>query len=141
MNTALFSDINWLAVLVAAVAYFAIGGLWYSKVLFANSWVRLSGVNMNDPNAKKGAAQIMLASFVLMIVACIGLAILIARIGSSGWMTGCKTGLITGICFSATAISISYLYEKKPTGLHLINGLYNIIGSVVAGSIIAAWPK
>jgi Protein of unknown function (DUF1761) len=96
---------------------------------------------MNDPNAKKGVAQTMLASFVLMIVVCIGLAILITRIGATGWMTGCKVGLITGICFSATAISISYLYEMKPMGLHAINGLYNIVGSVVAGSIIAAWPK
>jgi hypothetical protein len=141
-NTALFSGINWLAVLVAAVAYFVIGGLWYSKVLFANSWVKLSGVNMNDPNAKKGVAQTMLASFVLMIVVSIGLAILLARVQSTGgWTAGLKVGLITGICFSATAISISYLYEKKPMGLHVINGLYNIIGSVVAGIIIAAWPK
>lgn len=141
MNTSLFSDINWLAVLVAAVAYFAVGGLWYSKILFANSWVKYSGVNMSDPNARKGVAQIMLTSFFLMVVVSVGLALLITRIQASGWMTGLKIGLITGICFSAAAISISYLYEKKPMGLHLINGLYNIVGSAVAGMIIAAWPK
>jgi hypothetical protein len=141
MDTSLFSNINWLAVLVAAVAYFALGALWYSKVLFVNSWVKLTGVNMNDPAAKTGVAQIMISSFVLMCIACVALAILIAKIGIAGWMTGLKVGLIAGICFAATSVSISYLYEKRPLGLHLINGGYNIVGCAIAGIIIAAWPK
>jgi hypothetical protein len=138
MNSALFSNINWLAVLVGGLAYFMLGAVWYSG-LFGKTWVRLAGINMNDPNAKKGVAQIMMSSFVLMVVVSVGLGILITRIGSSGWMTGLKVGLIAGICFSATAISISYLYEKRPLGLHLINGAYNILGCVLAGIIIAVW--
>jgi Protein of unknown function (DUF1761) len=140
MNSAIFSDINWLAVLVGGLGYFVLGAMWYS-FLFKDAWIRLSGVNMSDPNLKKGVAQTMFASLLLMIVASVGLAILITRIGSSGWMTGCKIGLLVGVCFSATSISISYLYEKKPLGLHLINGVYNLAGCVVAGIIIAVWPK
>ena len=140
MNTDLFSHINWLAVLVGAVAYFFIGAIWYS-FLFKHSWIRLTGVNVNDPNAKKGMAGIMFASFIMMIVASIGLAFLITRINSWGWMSGLKIGLIAGICFCSTAICNSYLYEKRPLGLHLINSLYNVVGCAVAGVIIAVWPK
>jgi hypothetical protein len=140
MNSAIFSDINWLAVLVGGIGYFMLGAIWYS-VLFKNAWIKASGINPNDPGMKSGVAQIMLTSLVLMIIASIGLGILITRIGSAGWMTGCKVGLLCGVCFSATAISISYLYEKKPMALHVINGLYNIAGCVVAGIIIAVWPK
>lgn len=140
MNTDLISHINWLAVIVAGLAYFVLGALWYS-LLFKNAWIRLSGINMADPNIKKGVAQTMLASLVLMIVASFGLALFIARIGGvGGWMTGLKVGLVAGVCFSATAICISYLYEKKPLGLHLINSFYNIFGCVIAGIIIAIWP-
>jgi hypothetical protein len=140
MNSAIFSDINWLAVLVGGVAYFMLGAIWYS-VLFKNAWIKASGMNPDAPGAKSGVAQIMLGSLVLMIIASAGLGILITRIGSSGWMTGCKVGLLVGICFSVTGISISYLYEKKPVALHVINGLYNTAGCVVAGIIIAVWPK
>ena len=140
MNTDLFSDINWLAVLVAALAYFLLGAIWYS-FLFKNAWIKASGVNVNDPNAKKGVAGIMVASFITIIVTSIGLALLITRIGSGGWMSGLKIGLIAGICFCAMAICNSYLYEKRPLALQLINSFYNIVGCVLAGIIIAVWPK
>jgi Protein of unknown function (DUF1761) len=139
MNS-VFSNINWLAVLVGGLAYFALGAIWYSFI-FRNAWIKATGVKVDDPNAKKGVAQIMIASLVLMIITSVGLGILITKIGPTGWMTGCKVGLIAGICFSATAISISYLYEKRPTALHLINGSYNVIGCAIAGIIIAVWPK
>lgn len=140
MDTTIFLNIDWLAVLVAGLAYFALGALWYSKFLFAGSWIKLSGVNVNDPNAKKGMAQIMLTSFVMMIICSLGLALILFKIGAQGgWMTGAKVGLIAGLCFSATGISISYLYEKKPFGLQLINGGYNTIGCIIAGIILAVW--
>ena len=139
MDTELFTQINWLAVLAAGVAYFLLGAIWYS-LLFKNAWIRASGVNPNDPNMKTGVAGIMFTSLVLMIIASIGLALLLTKIPSAGWMTGLKLGLVVGICFSATGISISYLYEKKPFGLHLINGLYHIVGCAIAGIVLTAWP-
>ena len=141
MNTEIFSQINWLAVFVASVAYFLVGAIWYSA-LFRNAWIKSSGVNTSDPNMKKGVGGIFLTSFILMLIACIGMALLLGKIESpGGWMTGLKVGLIAGICFCATAISNSYLYEKRPTTLHIINDLYNIVGCSAAGIIIAMWPK
>ena len=138
MNSDLFSHINWLAVLVGALAYFFLGAIWYSA-LFRNAWIKAAGVNMNDPNKKKGLAGIMITSFITTVVTTIGLALLISRIGVGNWMTGCKIGLIAGVCFSAATICNSYLYEKRPTALSLINGFYNIFGCVIAGVIIAVW--
>jgi len=140
MNTDLFSHINWLSVLVAAIAYFFIGAIWYS-FLFKSAWIKASGVIVNDPNAKKGFVGIMFFSFILMIVASIGLALFISKIEPVTWMTGLKVGLTAGICFCATAICNSYLYEKRPLALHLINSFYNIVGCAVAGVIISVWPK
>jgi hypothetical protein len=138
MNTDSFSHINWLAVLVAAIAFFALGAVWYS-FLFRDAWIKASGVNANDPNAKKGVGAMFLSSFILVVITVMGLALFTARVGSGGWMTGLKVGLVAGICFCATSISNSYLYEKRPLALHLINNLYNVVGCVIAGIIIAVW--
>lgn len=138
MNTDSFSHINWLAVLVAAIAFFALGAVWYS-FLFRQAWIKASGVNVNDPNAKKGVGAMFLSSFILIVITTVGLALFTARVGSGGWMTGLKVGLVAGICFCATSISNSYLYEKRPLALHLINSLYNVVGCVIAGIIIAVW--
>lgn len=139
MGTAFLSHINWLAVIVAGIAYFILGAIWYSFI-FKNAWIRLSGVNMNDPNIKKGVAQTMFASLILMIIASLGIAILLRYFQPHTLQLGIKLGLLVGICFSATSVSISYLYEKKPFGLHLINGGYNVVGCIVAAIVLCLWP-
>ena len=138
MDFELFSNLPWLAILVAGVAYFALGAVWYSFI-FKNAWIKSSGVNVNDPNMKKGMAQTMIFSFLLMIVASIGIALFLGKVGGGGWMSGAKVGLVAGVCFSATGICISYLYEKRPLMLHIINGGYNVAGCVIAGIILAVW--
>jgi hypothetical protein len=139
MNFDTFSQLNWLAILVAGLAYFMLGAIWYS-FLFQKPWIRLAGVNPNAPDAKKGVAAIMFTSFLLMLVAAIGIALFLSKVvPSAGIMSGIKTGLVAGICFSATGMSISYVYEKRPLGLHLINAGYNICGCVLAGTILSMW--
>ena len=140
MGASFLSHINWLAVLLAGLGYFILGAIWYS-FLFKNAWIRLTRIDMSDPNIKKGVAQTMFTSLILMIVASIGLAIIMVYFQPHSLMLGAKLGLLCGVCFSATAISISYVYEKRPLGLHLINGGYNVAGSVVAGMILGAWPQ
>ena len=138
MNTEIFSNIHWIAVLAAALAYFLLGAVWYTT-LFGKKWQSYNSAVMAKPDAKKGAASIMVISFIMMFVCAFGLALIITRLDVSGWLSGLKIGIITGICFSATAIHISYLYEKRPLGLHLINGLYNVAGNVIAAIIISCW--
>ena len=139
MGTEIFSNLNWLAILVAGVAYFMLGGLWYSKMLFGKAWIKHSNINMNDPNVKKGVGQIMFASFLLMLVATFGLALLLSKVELSNWMSGAKVGLIAGLCFSATSICITFLYEKRPMALHLINAVFHIAGCILASIILALW--
>ena len=74
-----------------------------------------------------------------MIICALGLDIIATRFWIFGWMGGLKLGLITGICFAATAVHISYVYEKRPLGLHLINGLYNVAGNIIAAIVVCWW--
>ncbi|MEO8822151.1 MAG: DUF1761 domain-containing protein [Ginsengibacter sp.] len=138
MITDVLQHINWLAVLVAGLAYFFLGALWYSA-LFGKKWQSYNSALMSSPDAKKGSAGIMIISFILMLVCAFGLALIVTRLDIGGWKVGLKLGSLTGVCFAATAIHISYIYEKRPLGLHLINGVYNILGNIVAAIIVACW--
>jgi hypothetical protein len=138
MDTSFLSHLNWLHILVAAIAYFVLGAIWYSA-LFQKKWVAYHEVQMNAPDAKKGVAAIMIGSFIWMFIISFALAVLVYRLNLNNAMSGIKLGLFTGLCFSAAAISITYLYLKKPAGLHLIDGLYHIAGQIIAAIILCVW--
>jgi hypothetical protein len=133
-----FSDLNWLHIFVAALGYFVLGALWYSP-LFGKKWVMYHKIDVNAADAKKGLAAMMIGSFVWMFITSAALGYLVYRLGLTEFISGVKLGLFTGICFSAAAISINYLYLKKPTGLHFIDGLYHVLGQVIAAVILCVW--
>ena len=137
-----FDYLNWPAIGVAALAYFALGSLWYSKILFAKRWIADLKLDVNNPEAKKGMGLMFGGSFVLMLVQCLAIAVLAERmeIREAGWLSGLKLGAVTGGCFAATAVGVNYLYEKKPLSLFLINGGYAIVGNIIAAIIICSWP-
>jgi uncharacterized protein DUF1761 len=139
MNTEIFSQINWLAVLVAAIAYFILGALWYSKALFANKWIQAHAINTSDPNLRTGIGQMMFMSFLLFILICIGLAILIVKLDLREAISGVKIGLATGVCFAFTSVCIGYLYQKKPFAAHVIDGGFHIVGYIIASIILCMW--
>lgn len=139
MNSTIFSNLNWLHILVAAIAYFALGAIWYS-FLFQKKWIAYHNINTNNPDGRKGVGAMMFLSFIWMFIVTVGLAILIEKIPTAwGVLAGVKLGLTTGVCFSAAVISITYLYLKKPIGIHFIDGLYHIVAQIIAAVILCAW--
>ena len=140
MNTEFLSHVNWIAVLVAAVAYFVLGGLWYSKALFGTRWAQLMKLDMTNPDLKKGMGGMMVSTFVLILIVCFGLEILIIKFGFLQEISyGIKLGLLTGLAFATTAVSINYVYERKPSNLYLISNGYHVLGHVVAATILVLW--
>jgi hypothetical protein len=138
MDTSFFSHLNWLAIAVAAVGYFALGALWYS-VLFGKIWIKATGVKMDDPNAKKGAGALFMMTLLLEFIASIGIAVLVYRLGLTTALSGVKLGLFTGVFFGAIAITISYLYQMKPKVLSIIDSGYHIGGNIIAAVILCVW--
>ncbi len=139
MFNEVLSHINWLHVLVAAIAYFALGSAWYSPVLFAKKWMKLVNVDFNDPAIKKGMAVTFGGSFVFMLIITFGLAVLLQILPAVNALGGIKLGLLVGLTISSASISINYLYTKKPLALYLIDCGYHTVGIAIAGAILAGW--
>ena len=139
MFNQVLSHINWLHIVVATLAYFALGAIWYSPLLFVKKWIELLNIDVNAADAKKGMVAIFAASLILMLVATTGLAIFMQILPAVDVIGGIKLSLLISICFSTTAVSINYVYTKKPFLLYLIDCGYHITGITVAGAILSAW--
>ena len=139
MFSQVLSQIHWLHVFVAALAYFALGSIWYSPALFARQWIKLNNIDVNNPDAKKGMARLFISSFILMCITSTGLAILQQVLPAIDFMGGLKLGLLVSITLVATSVSVNYLYTKKPLGLYFIDNGYHIVGIVIASGIMAGW--
>ena len=125
-------NINWLAVLLAALAGFIVGGLWYS-VLFAKVWQREAGVT--DEQLKHGTVRVFVGSFLLAAVMAVVLAVFI---GDGGAGFGALAGLATGTAWVAAALGVNYLFERRSLTLFAINASYNIVTFTAMGAIIGA---
>jgi hypothetical protein len=125
-------DINWLGVLLAALATFVVGGLWYS-VLFAKVWQREAGVT--DEQLKRGTVRVFVGSFLLALVMA---AVLAAFIGDGGAGFGMLAGLAAGVAWVAAALGINYLFERRSLTLFAINASYNVVAFTAMGAIIGA---
>lgn len=132
----LFSHIHWLAVLAGAAAYWVLGALWYSPVLFSKPWAKMVNLKMDDPDAKKGMPMMFIGSFLVMFVTSTGLGILSNLLYIADLMHAAKLGLLASVFFSLTSTSISYIYTRKPAGLYAIDGGYHILGTVLAAIVI-----
>jgi hypothetical protein len=129
------AELNWLAILVAAIAAFVLGGAWYSPRLFGNAWMQDVGLT-EESAAESNMAFIFGGAFALILIAAIFLG---ATIGDSTWQGGLHTGLVVGVAWVATAYGVTYLFERRPLRLFLVNAGYNIVLFALMGTIIGAW--
>ncbi len=130
------STLNYFAVFVAALSTFLIGGLWYSPILFAKSWMVENGFSEEE---LKGAnmGKIFGVSFVLQLIIAFNLAAFLGGEQDLGW--GITAGALAGIGWVATSFGVTYLFERKSMKLFLINAGYHIVSFIVMGAILGVW--
>lgn len=127
-------DINWLAVLAAAVSAFVLGGLWYGP-LFKSAWCREAGI---DLHAKPGhPGRVFGSAFVLALVAAIAFAVLLGP--DPSLPLGVHHGVLVGFAFVATSFGINYGFAQRSLKLWLIDGGYHVLQFVLYGVILALW--
>lgn len=132
-----FSKINYLAVLVAALSTFLLGGLWYSPMLFGKPWMKANNFTEADLQSFS-KARMFGWSLVFSLVMALNLAMFLAGPGTTlSW--GMTAGALTGLGWVAMAIAIIGVFENKSGSYILINGGYMTVAFTVMGAIIGAW--
>lgn len=128
-------QVNYLAVLVAAVSTFLLGGLWYSPKLFGPTWQRVAGDTRKKENGHP--AKVFGTSFLFALVAALAYAVLIPIQPSV--MAACLQGLLVGVGIVATSFGINYQFANRSNLLWLIDGGYHTLQFAIYGAILGAW--
>lgn len=141
-----FNTINWLAILVAGISAFVLGGVWYSPLLFGNAWMRENKLTTED--LKKGnAAKIYGWAFILSLIMAANLGMFLADTpaectGNCAQNTNMSWGAIAGFLAGIWAfcgLAIVALFEQRSGRYILINGGYLLLALTLMGAIIGLW--
>lgn len=131
--------INYLAVLVAGVVIFMLGGLWYSPVLFAKKWMALQNRTADDMSGGGNMAAMYVQVFICGVLTAWALAILMGFLPVLGMMHAVKLALLCWLGFAAATSYGTSMFSMKPKALWLIDTGFNLVSFVVAAVILAAW--
>jgi hypothetical protein len=129
-----WSDIHYGAVLVGALAYMAIGGLYYSPFLLGGSWTRLTNVkegHMSNPRIYVCSTAVALISSFLM-------AILTQAAGTADLLSGIALGLIVGLLISLVYMK-NAAFGLMSRKVYAIAVVEHLVSFIVLGIVHGCW--
>jgi hypothetical protein len=158
-------EINFLAILVAAVVPILLGFVWYNPKTFGTSWAREA--EMTEEKMKKGNITIIFIVSLLLsfILAFFVQMLTIHQFGAIGMVGGDPTiaepsydafmadygnayrtykhgalhGLLAGLFMFLPVIAINGMFERKSWKYILINGMYWTVALTIMGAIVCGW--
>ena len=131
-----FGDLNWLAILVATVAWFVFSAVWYSVPPLSDAWQRAAKV---DATGGPSLVTLLIPTFIGYFVTTIVIALIAKAIGATELADGMALGIVLGVGFGVVGGLISQIYERKGSTYWLINGVNAIIAYAIVGIIVTVW--
>ncbi len=104
------AQVNFLAILVAALSSFFLGGLWYSPALLGKLWMQETGITEEKANNSNMARTFSLA-FVASLIIAFNLAMFLGP--QSTVATGAFYGFLAGFGWVAMSFAINDLFEQR----------------------------
>src|SRR6267143_1370329 len=133
--------INYPAVIVATIAHFFLGGLWYSPLLFGNKFLQI--INWSPQQVQQMENQSHAKELIIAFVSSIVLVYILAHFVRYTKATtvggGIQTAFWLWLGFIVTTQLGTVLFEGRPLGLYLINIGYQFVACAIAGAILAIW--
>ena len=132
--------INYLAVVVAAVAAFALGGIWYSPLLFANQWVKAHGYTEERvKEMQKSAGKAYGVSMLCQLLIALAIAVLIGYLHLELCLQGLRLAALVWAGFAFPLGLMANMFSENRITVFYIDTGYQLVYLLVMGSIITVW--
>jgi hypothetical protein len=140
MGFDLLGELNWLAVILAGIVFFALGAVWYAPPVFGRAWQRASGVAM--PEGTQPGIAFYVGPFVTCLLSTVATALLAAATGTDTFAEAIVLGLVVGIGYAAAVAFVGGIFDPhKPqplTWFAIFSG-YQVVGLLIVATIVALW--
>ena len=127
------TEIHWLAVLVAGVSGFAVGGLWYGP-LFLKPWLRAEGKTSDEMNGHP--VRVFGLAFLCNLVSAFILDHVFGTYGDPPMGLSIAIALGVALGFVVPAYGVNYLFAGRKLALFLTDAGYWVVTYLVMGVII-----
>lgn len=142
-------NLNWLAILLAAILPLIIGAIWYHPKVFGTAWMAATGISKKSIKTLS-PFEMYIGAFLISILIAVALStIIVVGDASSAYQVttsleafkdGILSGFMTGFLIILPVIAVNGIFELQPTNLVLINVFYWIVTLTLMGGLISAWP-
>jgi hypothetical protein len=133
-------EINWLAVAVAALATFMLGGVWYTA-LFGKAWQKAHHIDetkMTEMQKARPMPVFLAWQMVCYIIISFGMAVIITGTGIASLSEGATLGACIWVVVAAVVLTNHLPTPTEWTG-YFIDVSYQAIYCVGTGALLGAW--
>lgn len=140
-----FGNLNYWPILIAAIASFAFGAVWYGSL--AKQWMAARGVSaadMEKAKAEMGAIPVpYIIAFVAQLVMAWMFAGVLLHLARGGMPVTIRGGLISGfflwLGFVMTTMAVNHAFQGVRRSLTLIDGGHWLGVLLIQGAILGWW--
>lgn len=132
-------NVDMIAVIVAAIAAFIVGMIWYSPMLFGKKWMKIMGVTEKDMGKNKDKMMgIMLSSLVVSGVTAYVFAHILAFSQASTITDAVQGSVWVWLGFVATTLYMGVLYEKKSMDWYILSAGHYLFAIIAMGIVLVS---
>lgn len=129
--------INWLAVLAAAIAFYAIGFVIYGLLIPAETWMAWEGVSAAEMEAV-GESRMMFSPIMPLMTAAF-MAVLFKWAQIAGAAKGAKWGAVVALASAVPGMLYGWVYGIGPIEVTLVDMVHLLLGHVAVGAVLGGW--
>lgn len=137
----MFTQLNYLAILVAAVAAFILAFAWYMPPVFGLRWAALTKryTGLSDTQLAANMPMKVGLWFVGFLVNAFALAVMVNLTGATDIATAITLGAIVGLGVGAVVGSWPPIHAQQPIGIWLMNSGLFLLQQIAMASILTLW--
>lgn len=134
--------INYWAVLLATASSMLVGAIWYARGVFGTYWMK--AVGHDEESMKTGSAFPIIITVVVSFVTAWVLAsatyVVYDYFGEDFLWSAISTGFVLWAGFTAARMITHDAFDRRPTGLTILNLAHELVTIVVMALLIGVWP-